>query len=86
MSHILAKVFQDMNYAGKYRRIRDDIGNFSSDIVFNDTVSSIHEHPEYRRSALFLQRCAQLGEDLPGNLMTKGGASNTGGNALQFPV
>lgn len=41
MSRIFAKVFQDINYAGQYRWIRDDIGNFVNDIGFNDTVSSI---------------------------------------------
>lgn len=41
MSRIFAKVFQHINYAGEYRWIRDDVGNFVNDIGFNDTVSSI---------------------------------------------
>ena len=63
MSRIFAKVFQHSNYGGQYRWIRDDVANFSNDIGFNDTVSSIivyrgntyqagdsirfHEHPNY---------------------------------------
>lgn len=41
MSRIFARVFQDTNYAGQYRWIRDDVRNFVNDIGFNDLVSSI---------------------------------------------
>jgi hypothetical protein len=41
MSRLFAKVFQHVNYAGQYRWIRDDVGNFVANLGFNDTVSSI---------------------------------------------
>lgn len=41
MPHLIAKVYQDVNYGGQYRWIYDNISNFHSTLGFGDRVSSI---------------------------------------------
>jgi hypothetical protein len=71
MARLFAKVFQHDNFTGQHRFITEDVGNISTSLGFNDTISSIivyrgndyvagdkirfYEHPNFEGGYLDLE-------------------------------